>query len=320
MIGRLGLTLSVVAGLALNAAAQSPIQFQRTVSQTSVWPGDRLDYTITLRVSPEVKVALEDFDEKSVNFEPFFLVRRTLTSRETPDGNIRHQINYLLANFEVGDKQVEIPGLTFRYEGGRSAAEGPSIQEMRIPPFPILVRTTLNRPLQESWIRESLPTSSQFAYPWWLLTIGIVGIVLAGLPLGGWVWRQLPKWQARRQRLSRKDFIRNWQAELSRLTSDQQGEIKDRFGTLDRLVRSCIAYSRGIETDGLTSKELGKRLGVGGSNDVGARTLIRVLEHSEKCRYGPPDLERWEPILREDLEALQNFEPESPGPSLETMV
>ncbi len=204
--GLITAVLLVGISLLLNAQteeAPTEISFERSVSQTSVWPGDRVHYRITLTVAPDVKVALGDFDVQNVSFEPFYLLEMQ-HSEEVVGEQIRHVFEYLLANYEIGDRQVEIPGLIFRYETpGPAETNIPTAEEMLIPPLPMSVRSTLNQPLSESWILESLPLSQVPTRSWVPLVAGLGGLLVSSMPLGVWVWRKVPDWQARRRQLSR---------------------------------------------------------------------------------------------------------------------
>ena len=108
--------------------AQEDLEFTTKVSQTSVWPGDRIHYVITLTVAKNVKVALEDFSEENVSFEPFVLVEKQQTEEDLGE-QIRYVFDYLLANYEIGDQQVEIPGMISRYETAGQETNVPTTLE-----------------------------------------------------------------------------------------------------------------------------------------------------------------------------------------------
>ena len=106
---------------AQDETSQDQPTIEASTSQTSVWPGDRIHYRITVTVAQDVEVATEYFDEEHVSFEPFYLIEREHFTEEVGE-KLRHVFDYLLANYEIGDKQVEIPGWIFTY--GKSGASG----------------------------------------------------------------------------------------------------------------------------------------------------------------------------------------------------
>ena len=71
------ITVVLLVGINLSVNAQTEeeaptnISFERSISQTSVWPGDRVHYLINLTVAQDVKVALGDFDEAECQLRAF---------------------------------------------------------------------------------------------------------------------------------------------------------------------------------------------------------------------------------------------------------
>jgi len=224
--------------------AQEELELTTRVSQTSVWPGDRIHYIITLTVSEGVKVALEDFSVENVSFEPFVLVDKQQTE-EAWGERTRYVFDYLIANYEIGDKQVEIPGLIFRYETAGQETNVPTTQEKQIPVQPMSVRSTLNQPIEESWIQEELPMATTSSQTWVALLAGIVGLTVSTIPLGAWAWKQIPDWQARRRQLSRKKFLTQCSVSLDRLErrlASDNVEIKEQYQALEELVQGYVQF------------------------------------------------------------------------------
>ncbi|MCZ6769811.1 MAG: hypothetical protein O7D93_11250 [Acidobacteria bacterium] len=309
------ITVVVLVGITLSLNAQTEetpteISFERSISQTSVWPGDRVHYLITLTAAPDVKIATEDFDLLNVSFEPFYLIDMQ-HSEELVGGQVRHVFDYLLANYEIGDRQVEIPGLIFRYQTpGPTEANAPTMEEMQIPPMPMSVRSTLNQPLSESWILESLPVSQVPIRSWVPLVAGLGGLLVSSLPLGVWVWKKVPDWQARRRQLSRKQFLNQCSVSLGQLEkrlSNNNAEIKDHYHDLEQLVGKYIHYFWDIQAQGLTHAELAARLKPGQLLPKQSEALTGVLEHGQSCRYAPDSSAGWEDTLRQDLQQIKKM-------------
>ena len=289
---------------------QPDISVEASTSQTSVWPGDRIHYLITLTVAQGVEVAIEDFDEQNISFEPFYLIEKQQTREEVGD-QVRYVFDYLLANYEIGDKQVEIPGLIFRYERpGPAEANAPTMEEEQIPPWPMSVRTTLNQPVEQSWIQESLPISEIPARSWVPLLAGMAGLLVSSLPLGVWVWRKVPDWQARRRQLSRKKFLHQcWLSldQLEKSMSSNNVEMKNQYQDLEKVVQKYIHYFWEIPAQGLTHPEVAARLNqeqlLPSQNDA----LVRVFEHGQSCRYAPENGGGWDDTFRQDLQGIKKL-------------
>ncbi len=298
------LAFAILLTVLIPSLGAQEIGVDATASRTSLFPGDRFDYEITLRVAPGVRLALQDFDPGSVSFEPFVLIDRTLRQEMLEDGLTRYRIVYRLANYEIGDGQLEIPGVAFRYESSSTESDGgPSTREMLVPPFPVSVKSTLNGPVGESWIRESLPPPQPLATPYWLLALGGAGLVLSCFPLLNWAWRVRPQPPAGRQRPRRREFARRWAATLSGIGGE--GDVKQDYESINQLIRDYYLHFRELEAQGLTGRELAAQLETSGNLAVTDRALLQALEHAEQCRYGPDDEKRWKSVLGEDVEALK---------------
>ncbi len=289
---------------------QTDISFEIDTSQTSVWPGDRIHYRITLTVAQGVKVNMDDFDGLNLSFEPFYLIEREDFTEEVGE-DVRYVFDYLLANYEIGDQQVEIPGLIFRYEkSGPAGANEPTTAEMQIPPWPMSVRSTLNQPVEDSWIQESLPSPANPLRSWVPLLAGLAGLLVSSLPLGVWVWKQVPDWQARRRQLSRKKFLRQCWLSLDQLEESMTSnnvEMKNQYQDLEKVVQKYIHYFWEIPAQGLTDPELAARLSqeqlLPSQNDA----LVRVFEHGQNCRYAPENGGGWDDTFRQDLKEIKKL-------------
>lgn len=288
---------------------QDDLEFTTKVSQTSVWPGDRIHYIITLTAAQHVKVALEDFSEENVSFEPFVLVEKQQTVEDLGE-RIRYVFDYLIANYEIGDQQVEIPGLIFRYETAGQETNVPTTLEMQIPVQPMSVRSTLNQPVEDLWIQEELPMAGVLRQTWVALLAGFAGLLVSTLPLGAWAWKQIPDWQARRRQLSRKKFLTQCRVSLDqlewRLTSDSV-EIKEQYQSLEKLVRGYVQYFFKVQSQGLTHTELDSRLDQDEIPSHEKEVFAQVLEHGQNCRYAPENGTEWEDSFRQDLEQVKPF-------------
>ncbi len=305
----------LLAGMSLSLSAQTEIAppdvgYETDVSQTSVWPGDRIHYRITLTVKKDLQVNLEDFDEQNVSFEPFHLIEMQQTREEVGE-QLRYVFDYLLANYEIGDKQVEIPGLTFRYEKpGPTEANAPTTEGMQIPPLPMSIRSTLNQPVEMAWIKESLLLSEAPERSWVPLVAGLAGLLVSCLPLGAWVWRKVPEWQARRQQLGRKQFLEQCLGSLDRLEKSLGSngvEIKDQYWALEEVVGKYIDYFWEIPTQGLIQAELSGKLNQGKLLPGQSAVLAGVFEHGQSCRYAPDNSSGWEDAFRQDVQEIKKL-------------
>ncbi|MEE8349792.1 MAG: hypothetical protein V3R94_09495 [Acidobacteriota bacterium] len=302
-------TMSLSAQEDARTSTEEDLEFTTSVSQTSVWPGDRIHYVITLNVAPNVKVDLNSFSVDNVSFEPFVLLGQEQTEEEI-GGQIRYVFDYLIANYEIGDKQVEIPEMIFQYDTGGQETNVPTTKEMLIPVQPMSVRSTLNQPVEALWIQEDLPMTDVLRQTWVALLAGLAGLLVSTLPLGAWAWKQIPDWQARRRQLSRKKFMTQCQDKLKNLERGLSGDdvdIKAQYESLEEMVHGYVQYFFDVRAQGLTHTELASRLSQDEipSNESGA--FAQAVEHGQNCRYAPENGTHWEESFRQDLEQIRQF-------------
>ena len=70
------------------------------------------------------------------------------------------------------------------------------------------------------------------------LMAGLGGLLVSSLPLGVWVWKKVPDWQARRRQLSRKQFLTQCSVSLGQLEkrfASNNAEIKDHYQDLEQI-------------------------------------------------------------------------------------
>ncbi|MBI4447295.1 MAG: hypothetical protein HY645_15490 [Acidobacteria bacterium] len=289
IVGMLSLSLMAQEDAAPQPASDQP-SFKREVSQTSLFPGDHFRYVIELYVPAGIRVALEDFDQKSVNFDPFVL-KALETSQQELNGTSAYRFSYHIVNYEIGDQILEIPGLIFRYEKqGAAGANGPTTLEMQIPPMMMGVRSTLNMPVEHLQIEDTLPYSIPRKSAWLPLTVGLAGLLLSSMPLFALVRTRMPDWQARRKQLSRRKFMQKCLTSLERLeksAATNNGHVKEHYKSLEALTQEYIQYFWNVPAAGLTDEELDRKLNLPEITQKQREVLINVVRNGQSCRYAP---------------------------------
>ncbi len=172
------------------------------------------------------------------------------------------------------------------------------------------VRSTLNEPLDQAWIMESVPISQVPVRSWVPLLAGLAGLLVSSLPLGVWVWKKVPDWQARRHQLSRKTFLQQCSLSLDQLDrrlSSNNVEIKDEYHTLEKLAGQYVHYFSDIHSEGLTYAEWAAKLDQGQLLPKSSEALAGVFEHGQTCRYGPDNGADWETTIRQDLQEMKKL-------------
>ncbi len=291
------------------ASGAPPPVVDQLLDRTAVYTGDRLRYTIQLRVAAGTQLAAEDFERKNINFGPLVVDDVVTSSTLLSSGETQYRFEYLLSNYETGNKTIELPRIVFRYQAaGDAEGQRRPTEEMAVPALPIAVRSTLNQPLADSWVQESLPTSFPVR-PRWLFVVvgcGVLGLLVSSLPVWSLLRRRFDAWKAGRGQPTWREFLDRWARSLDELAqAGKETDVKDRFGALQGFAREYVLQAWKLPVEGLTAEQLRTRL-----EDLGATANARdVLEmtvgDAQDCRYAPADATAWEEKFRKDLSDLR---------------
>ncbi|MBI2821242.1 MAG: hypothetical protein HYX74_03365 [Acidobacteria bacterium] len=290
------------------------ITYTHELSQTSLWPGDRFHYTIALKVPEGVKISLDDFDRKAVNFKPFSLTDTHRVTEELADSSIRYQFEYLLANYEIGNRTLEIPRVIFHSQKTADAGtREPTSTELQIPPLPIAVRSTLYQPAKQSWIQESLALDYTANRAWMApVGLGIAGLLISAIPLLVWAWNQVPQWRSRERKVSQKQFLRQCTRSLDMLGKGfdkNSEEVKRQYQLLEGVAHRYVHYFWNVDAEGLTGKELVASLQKMNVPPKQRDLLTTIVDHGQTCRYSRTNGGQWTTVFQQDLREMRNALP-----------
>lgn len=300
--------VGVVLGTVVPSLAQPTVRVTQDIDKTAVFAGERFVYSVLLTVPPGAHLAVEDFQAKNVNFSPFVVNGVTPHTETLSDGTVKHRFDYSLSSYETGDKPVELQRIVFRYQPvGETGAARAATAEMAVPAIPVAVRSTLNQPLADSWIRESLPVGALPDVPWLLVGIGVVGLLVSSLPLWFGLRTQLAAWNERRGRPSRRQFLEQWRRSLERIEADTTTDIKTRFHTLEALALQYTHELWEVPATGFTPEDLRRKLEELQVDPVTREVLAEALDQAQQCRYSPPDAVGWEENLRRGVVGLRTL-------------
>lgn len=285
----------------------SPIRVDRELSQTSVLPGDRFQYRLTISAPSDLKISVEDLSGRSAMFSPFVLMETTSSIEDGRDWRV-YVFEYTLASYEIGNGTVPIPAQVFRYQAASESAADRRISEFQVPAMPVATRSTLNQAVADATIRPFLPRPfrpRQQAGLW--ATAGAVGLALSAVPLFLWVIRVVRRrlQQPRvNQRRARREAARALQA-VAAMSVTGAEELKQAYRALEQVGRTYLAKSwSAVKADALTDADFAR---VGASAGVPQKiteVLAAVFAHGQKCRYSKPDLDAWRPTFKADLTAV----------------
>jgi hypothetical protein len=293
------------------AAATSEVQVATSVSQTALWPGDRVDFTVELTSAPNVGVLDDDLTQDKLKLEGLEAIGAETERLADSRGTTRIRVRYHLTTYEVGTPTVQIGDWTARYYArrpGQRAQDAVPAGEITIPGAVLALRSTLPDDLQSLDVRagrsfEPAPASRQVAQ-----VVGIGLLIVSAAPLGLWIvslTRKARRPRPRRRAQTARDETRDALARLRSTDGSTPLERREGFARLDQILRRHLAQLADMPALALTADEVTERLR---ANDrLPAGPIGDVLTDCEQARYAPLDRVPTAERLRSAVETTEQL-------------
>lgn len=280
--------LLVAVPLASPVTAQD-IEVQTRVSQTALWVGNVVTYTVTLVCRPDVDVLQEDLGADKLTLMGLQVVGHTLNRQATADGRTRYTVSYQVTTFEPGAEAVGIGDWTVRYVVGATGRGGSApAQDLRIPGAALAWRSALPAALRTLDIRGG--RTPQPAPGWWRATRA-AGLILMATSVGasGWLlatWLGAGRPRQAKRRVSRES-AHDLQTAFNALRDAPVSGAAERlaaYAALEAAVRRYAGEVTSLPTLALTPAEFRERLSVGVA-PLPADLVCRILTGCQGARY-----------------------------------
>ena len=223
-------TVLLMAALLLPTGAQEetpdsePLAIETWVSQSAVWPGDEIGYSVRLVAGPRVELEEGDLSGEGISWAPFRLVGFEQLEDPRPDGGKVITLSYRLVAVDLPEEGwATIPTLRFPYvqrpEGPTARTDFPMEEEVVDGPR-IVFRSMLDGAPEEMTIRDGKELSDIPVSGKALLLIGIGGLVVGAFPFGRSGYAVVKRLLSRPQvldALSQKRHLREEVAALRRM-------------------------------------------------------------------------------------------------------
>jgi hypothetical protein len=264
-------------------------------SQTALWVGDRVLFTVEIDCAPTADILSDDLAREKLRLEGLEVLDSNVERRPAESGEVHYRFVYRLTTYDTGTTPRKIEPMIVRYgtrrAGGR-VEDTVAAGEIKIPGATLSLRSTIPDELTDLAPRDNraldaVPWPARFANP-----VGIGLIALSAAPVailaGSWLKRA-------GQRVKRKDtraVRRQSRAALEDLgpvdaTNDEAR--RDAFARLNKLVRQHLAESAGLPAQALTAAEITERL-TAKSSTMPVESVSMVLGECERALYAPPSL------------------------------
>jgi hypothetical protein len=291
---------------AVRAQAPTDIDVQTTLSQTALWLGSVVTYTVSLTCRPDVEVLQEDLGADRLTLSGLQVIGHTVNRWVAPDQRTHYDVVYRLTTFEPGAETRTIGDWTVRYAAAGAAGVRTPARDIRIPGAVLAWRSALPNTVRTLDIRSG--RSVDPAPTWWRpMRVTGLGLVAASVCMLGWLLlsraavRRPTKPRRRMHRESEREF-RSALEELRETDVATAAERLAAYGRLEVAIRRHATEVAAIPASALTPAELRDRLG---SSPVPFSTdeISRVLAECQQARYQPPRRLPGEAHFRATLDA-----------------
>jgi hypothetical protein len=276
--------------------AGQEITVRTSLSQTALWVGDRVVYTVDLDCPPTLDVLLADFEKDKLKVEGLEILDVTTRRIAELSGHVRYQFLYQLTSYDTSASAPVIADWTVRY--GRRGAGG-SMQDvtpagdLHIPGATLALRSTIADRVTTVQARDertlaTLPAALSYARP-----VGLGLVLVSAAPVVLWavafVQRLRPRTTRHKSTRAVRRQARAALEELRPLDTTTDEQRREGFGKLDAILRQHLADVAHIPAHSLTPAEISARLDAGRSPLPGG-SIRTILAECERARFGPPHL------------------------------
>lgn len=284
--------VAIVLLTALTASAQD-IEVRSSVSQTALWVGAPVTYTVTLSCRPGVEVLQEDLGADKLPLDGLQVVGYALERRQANDGRAEYEIRYQLATFDPGSETVGVRDWVVRY-AARTQTPGQTApaHEVTVPGTPLAWRSALPGTLAGLDLRAAPVTPA--APSWWqstrstgltLLTLSAV-LFAAAIAMGMSSGKQ--RTGVRRIKPASSRDVQSAIAAVAESDVIDPARRRAAYDALDAAVRRLLSGLTTAPLSALTPTEVGTRLAAADA-PVRADEVAQVLAACDRARYQPVD-------------------------------
>jgi len=265
---------------------------QTSITQTALWVGNVVTYTVNLVCRPGVNVLQEDLAADRLSLQGLQVVGHTLRREVSAEGETRYTAAYRLTTFEPGTETVGIGDWVVRYAIGSAQGGSAPAQELRIPGAALAWRSALPAALATLDIRGGRAPA---APPWWWQHTRAAAMALVAVSvsaLGGLLDPRVTLGRPRKaKRRAGREAARDLRSTFAALRDADVTSPAERlaaYAALETAVRRHAAESTALPVAALTPDELRARLAAYPASFSGDE-IRRILDECQRARYQPAE-------------------------------
>ncbi|HKE27263.1 MAG TPA: hypothetical protein VKB88_33140 [Bryobacteraceae bacterium] len=292
---------AIFASVCLQAAPSLAVKAH--VDRTAIYPGDRLEYTVTVEHPPSVEFIADHLSRDQLALDPFEIL-----DIDAKNSGPSFQVTLHLRTFQTGDSVISIPSFTlFYFERGAASKDNAAAETLPVPAFSVGLHSTIADP--NAPIRDSKPVLA-IAQREWLLpaTVGICGLLASAAYLlwAGARWlRSASRKDGAAREIHRRSFAESLD-EIRHSRVDSPENAEEFYRKAADLLRGIAAGTPG-EGAWLTPREAEAALRAAGGAERHSRTAGDLLEECDRVRYAPGGLEQGASQHDEFLRRLEDL-------------
>jgi hypothetical protein len=278
----------LVGSIARPTLAADDVRVQTALSQTALWAGQVVTYTVTLTCRPTVDILQGDLDADKIVLEGLQVIGQTLDRRVGSDGSTQYVVVYRLTTFEPGATAVGIGDWTVRYAIGAAAGASAPAQELRVPGAALAWRSAL--PDEPKTLDLRGDRAVEPVPGWWRYTRAVaVGLIFTSvLAVGALLVTRVASGRPRdKGRKARRDAARDLRDTLTALGDADVTTPAARVSAYERLeaaVRKHAGEVTALPAAALTPAEFRQRAN---GTPFSMEELSRILESCQRARFVP---------------------------------
>ena len=281
---------SVTTPAARDTVAAGPIRATTWISQTAVWTGDPLDYSVRLDLAPRVQLP-EDLTGETLAWAPFRRLGFAQTEEVHPDGSRAVTLHYRLVPVDLPERGVaQIPPLRVAYvqlPDRPVARDEMAAQELIVEGPRVVFRSTLEVPPEEATIRDGKELLGSDLAGRTLVIVGLVGLLLGAVPFARSAQAAVKRALERRREAAARGSRRHARQEVAALRNAPLTTPEDYerlYEGLFSALRSHLATELEIPYPGLTSIDAAGLQKAGLREDMADR-VVAFLRECEAVRF-----------------------------------
>ena len=278
--------LLVACAVAVGQAEEPPVKVEVRVEPGEVTVGDVFMLTVQVTAQKHVNLKLPG---EGADFGPAEVRSFDKEESRGPSGETVVRLRYDLALFEVGEREIKAPPISYQEEGAKT-------RQAARPTAGVTVKSVLPKGAQD--IKDIRGPRAMPLSAWYWVGLTAAALLLLGLVAAGIIlWRRLSGQEDEEERAPPLPAHVEALGALDELEAEDlvaQGKLKEHYVTLSWIIRRYLSRRYRVAALEETTVMLAASLRSSGRAPAQARDFLPVLAEADLvkfARYRPEDVQ-----------------------------